>query len=85
MSSGIFSLPARHSVDRTEQRRIIDRIMEKGQYPEEKRSILRECYLQRNRMESAAEKLRMSFTETELWYTAFSLELALASMNRGRR
>ena len=67
----------------SEQRRILDHLLEEGRFPKEKREILRECYLQRNRMESAAQKLRLSLRETELWYTAFSLELAFVSLNGG--
>ena len=67
----------------SEERRIIDSILERGCFPKEKRAILRECYLQKNRMDSAALKLRLSLRETELWYTAFSLELAFASLEGG--
>ena len=67
----------------SEQRRILDRLLEEGRFPEEKRDILRECYLQKNRMNSAAEKLRLSHRETELWYTAFSLGLAFESLRCG--
>ncbi len=67
----------------SEQRRILDRLLEAGRFPKEKRVILRECYLQKNRVESAAEKLRLSVLDAELWYTAFSLELALVSLNGG--
>jgi hypothetical protein len=70
-------------VRESEQRRILDRLLEEGRFPKEKRVILRECYLQKNRMESAAEKLRLSPREAELWYTAFSLGLVFASLRCG--
>ena len=68
-----------------EARAILDRALEKGCFPREKRAILRECYLQKNRISSAAMKLSLSLQETELWYTAFSLELAFASLGNARK
>lgn len=80
MSSGISLRPAGEAVPEEKAELILDGLLEEGRFPIEKREILKACYLQKNRMESAAVKLRLSFLEAELWYTAFSLELAFASL-----